>query len=56
VASNQVEDYRRKRDAYNEALKNGVSGSTLAQLKAAMEAAKQAVESAGGSTSGGILS
>ena len=40
VASNQKEEWKRARDAYENARKAGMTGSTLATLKAAMDAAE----------------
>lgn len=42
MASNQVEAFRRARDSYEQARKNGVKGQVLATLKADMDAKKAA--------------
>lgn len=52
MASNQVQDYRNKRDAYDNAAKSGVKGDTLATLKAQAEAAKALTPGGKGGGSG----
>lgn len=56
LASNQVEEFRRARDAYNNAVGTNISAKDLATLKSRMEVARAKVKNAGGSTTGGILS
>jgi hypothetical protein len=53
LASNDVLRFREKRDAYNDAKRNGVKGETLAKLKASMDAAKAVCPP--GSTDAGIF-
>lgn len=53
LASNQVEEFRKARDAYNDAKGTDISDKDLATLKSRMEAARAKV---GGSVTDGILS
>ena len=53
MASNQVEEFRRARDAYDNARKNGVKGRDLDTLKAKKDAAEARCPR--GSTSSGIF-
>ena len=57
MASNEVAERNRARDAYEEARAAGVTGKTLATLKADYDAKQAIVESkTGGSGNWGILS
>ena len=53
MASNQVEEFRRARDVYDNARKSGVKGRDLAELKAKKDAAESRCPR--GSTSAGIF-
>jgi hypothetical protein len=57
LASNQVEARNRARDAYNEAKDAGVTGQTLAKLKADYDATQTTVRDlTGGEGNGGVTS
>lgn len=51
MASNEVQEFREKRDAYESAKRAGVKGNDLGKLKAAADAAKS--KTPGGKGGGG---